>query len=99
MLRGQGSFSFDVAVASLPSILGEELIFRGTVQRALEERWPRRRLAAAALSAAIAFLATPGPWPFVLAGAVGISALRAATGRTAPGFLARAAFVLLLAAR
>jgi hypothetical protein len=99
VLRGQGSFSFDVAVASLPSILGEELIFRGTVQRALEERWPRRRLAAAALGAAIAFLATPGPWPFVLVGAVGISALRAATGRTAPGFLARAAFVMLLAAR
>ena len=72
---------------------------RGTVQRALEERWPRRRLAAAALGAAIAFLATPGPWAFVLAGAVAISALRAATGRTAPGFLARATFVLLLAAR
>jgi membrane protease YdiL (CAAX protease family) len=86
-----------VAVASLPSILGEELIFRGTVQRALEECWPRRRLAAAALGAAIAFLATPGPWAFVLAGAVAISALRAATGRTAPGFLARATFVLLLA--
>jgi hypothetical protein len=99
VLRGQGSLSFDVAVASLPSILGQELIFRGTVQRALEERWPRRRLAAAALGAAIAFLATPGPWPFVLAEAVVISALRAATGRTAPGFLARAAFWLLLAGR
>jgi membrane protease YdiL (CAAX protease family) len=97
-LRGQSApFPFELAVAGLPSILGEELIFRGTLQRALEERWPGWRFAAAAVAAAIAFLATPGPWPFVLAGAVVVSALRAATGRTAPGFLARAAFVLLLA--
>lgn len=89
-------FPFDLAVLSLPALLGEELIFRGTVQRALEERWPRRRLAAAAVAAAIAFLATPGPRLPVLAGVVVVTALRAATGRTLPGFLARAAFVLLL---
>jgi hypothetical protein len=96
-LSGQGApFPFEVAIASLPSILGEELIFRGTVQRALEERWPRSRLAAAAVAAAIAFLATPGPWRSVLISIAVVSLLRAATGRTLPGFLARAAFVLLL---
>jgi hypothetical protein len=97
-LRGQGApFPFEIAVASLPSLLGEELIFRGTVQRALEERWPRRRIAAGAVAAAIAFLATPGPWLPVLVGVVGVSSLRAATGRTMPGFLARATFVLVVA--
>ena len=96
-LRGQSApFPFEIAVAALPSILGEELIFRGTVQRALEERWPRRRLAAAAVAAAIAFLAMPGPWLPVLASVAVVSLLRASTGRTAPGFLARAAFVLLV---
>ena len=98
VLRGQGAaFSFDVAVASLPTLLGQELIFRGTVQRALEERWPHRGLAAAAVGAVISFLAIPGQWPLVLGEVVVASALRAATGRTAPGFLARAAFVLLAA--
>jgi membrane protease YdiL (CAAX protease family) len=80
----------------LPSILGEELIFRGLVQRALEERLPHRQLGAVAVAIAIAFLATPGPWLPVLAGVAVVSALRATTGRTAPGFLARAAFVLLI---
>jgi membrane protease YdiL (CAAX protease family) len=95
--RGQdAAIPLDLAIASLPSILGEELIFRGTVQRALEERWPRRRLAAVAVAAAVAFLATPGPWLRVLLSIVVVSSLRAATGRTVPGFLARAAFVLLI---
>ena len=98
-LRGQTPpFPFEIAVASLPAILGEELIFRGTLQRALEERWPRRRFAAAGVAAAMAFLATPGPWVPALAIVVVVSSLRAATGRTAPGFLARAALVLLVSA-
>jgi membrane protease YdiL (CAAX protease family) len=82
-------------IARLPSILGEELIFRGTVQRALEERWPHRRLAAAAVTAAIAFVATPGPWLSVLIGVFVLSSLRAATGRTMPGFVARATLAFL----
>ncbi len=99
-LRGEGPvLPLDIAMASLPSILGEELIFRGTVQRALEEAWPRRRLAAAGVATAIAFLATPGPWLPVLAGVAVVSSLRAATGRTAPGFVARAAFLLLVSYR
>ncbi len=100
-LRGQGAgagIPIEIALATLPSILGEELIFRGTLQRALEERWPHRRLAAAAVAAAIAFLATPGPWLPVLSSIAVVSLLRAATGRTAPGFVARAAFLLVLAA-
>ncbi len=66
------------------------------MQRALEERWPPRRAGAAAVAIAIAFLATPGPWLPVLLSIVVLSSLRAATGRTVPGFLARATFVLLV---
>ena len=95
-LRGQGApFPIEIAIASLPSILGEELIFRYRAARArgaLATPPPRRRRAGGRDR-------VPGHAGPVAAGAIGVvvvSSLRAATGRTVPGFLARATFVLLV---
>ena len=101
-LRGQmPALPLEIALATLPSILAEELIFRGTLQRALEQTWSRRRagvIAAALVTLAIACLATPGPLLAIAAMHAVASALRAATGRTSTSFVARATVLLTLLA-
>jgi hypothetical protein len=87
-------------LATLPLILGDELIFRGTLQRALEERWASRRAgrwAAVAVTVAIAVLAAGAPLAPVLAVHTVASLLRTATGRTSAAFLARATVIAVLA--
>ncbi|HET6146478.1 MAG TPA: CPBP family glutamic-type intramembrane protease [Polyangia bacterium] len=103
-LRGGG---WTVSLAQLPVVLtlvaSEELIFRGCLQRAWQERWTGRShpvlvsAAAAALTVAISALATGGPWLLALAGPLLPSLVWAATGRTSSSFLARATVLAVVA--
>jgi hypothetical protein len=104
LLRAQG---WMVPAATLPLllpvVLADELIFRGCLQRAWQERWAGRArpalvaAAAAAATIAIAALATGGPLLMALAGPVVPSVMWAVTGRTSASFLVRATVLAVIA--
>jgi membrane protease YdiL (CAAX protease family) len=84
-------------------VLAEELIWRGAVQRALEEQepWPDRRWAVAGgavITLAIGWVAAGGaPLAFIVAAHAVPSLLRAVTGRTSASFAGRAVVITALA--
>ena len=85
--------------AILTSILAEELIFRGILQRALEESWSRIRFGipmAALVTIAVACLATPIPLAAAAAIHTVASLLRATTGRTSTPIIARVTLLLTI---
>jgi membrane protease YdiL (CAAX protease family) len=87
-------------LAGAPLVLGEELLFRATLQRALEDRTrgrPVGRAAAALATAVVAVVATGGALQIAIASHAMASAVRAATGRTSASFLARLALLAGLA--
>ena len=88
-------------LVAVPLLLAEELVWRGLLQRALEEQAAQRRWAvpaAAVVTLVIGWVAAGGqPMTFLVVAHAVPSLLRALTGRTSASFLGRLALVTALA--